>query len=203
MKQPHIDAKATCLGALMLGEASGYEIRKRFESTFSHMLDIGFGSIYPALAELERLGMVDAVEVRQTGRPDKKVYSITEAGRASFIETLLTCPARHKVRSEFGMVLFFADMLPRERIDAVLDQRLVELDDLAGITETWLASDEGKNAPAGIRFAAEYGLEIMNANRRFIRTKRDELTARLPAKSGPANVPDIPRKQSPQKQSIA
>ncbi len=184
MKQPHIDAKATCLGALMLGEASGYEIRKRFESTFSHMLDIGYGSIYPALAALERAGLVDVVEVRQSGRPDKKVYSITEAGRKSFIETLLTCPARHKVRSEFGMVLFFADLLPRERIDAVLDQRMVELTELADITETWLASDESRAAPAGIRFAAEYGLELINANRRFIRNKRSELTEQLAAEAG-------------------
>ena len=43
-----MDAKTMCLGALMLGDATGYDIRKRVEETFSHFLDVSLGAIYPA-----------------------------------------------------------------------------------------------------------------------------------------------------------
>jgi DNA-binding PadR family transcriptional regulator len=39
--------------------------------------------IYPELARLEQVGMVSHTVVEQRERPDKKVYAITEAGRAA------------------------------------------------------------------------------------------------------------------------
>ncbi|MCZ6511637.1 MAG: PadR family transcriptional regulator, partial [Alphaproteobacteria bacterium] len=48
-----MDTKTLCLGVLTHGDASGYEIKKALEDgPFGHIQEIGFGSIYPALAKL-------------------------------------------------------------------------------------------------------------------------------------------------------
>jgi len=84
-----MDSKTLCLGALILGDASGYEIKKLFEEgPFSYFHQTSFGSIYPALGNLMEEGLVTCDERAQDGRPDKKVYSLTEAGRAAFIHAL-------------------------------------------------------------------------------------------------------------------
>ena len=76
-----MDIKTTCLGVLMLGDASGYEIRKSFEEgPFSHFAEGGFGSIYPALTKLTKEGLVTCTAHQQEKRPAKKVYHITDAG---------------------------------------------------------------------------------------------------------------------------
>ena len=78
-----MDVKTLCLGVLTEGNKSGYEIKRCFEEAFSHFFVAGFGSIYPALAELSRAGLVTCENVEQEGRPDKKVYSLTPAGERS------------------------------------------------------------------------------------------------------------------------
>ena len=45
-----VDVKTVCLGMLTDGEASGYDLKKHFESSFGHFFAAGYGSIYPALA---------------------------------------------------------------------------------------------------------------------------------------------------------
>jgi DNA-binding PadR family transcriptional regulator len=53
-----MDVKTVCLGMLTDGDASGYDLKKEFESSFGHFFAAGYGSIYPALGALARDGMV-------------------------------------------------------------------------------------------------------------------------------------------------
>ena len=77
-----MDARTLCLGALELGDASGYEIKKLYEEgDLSHFYAVGFGSIYPALTRLVDDGLAECFDQPQDKRPDKKVYALTEAGR--------------------------------------------------------------------------------------------------------------------------
>ena len=63
-----MDVKTLCLGVLTEGDRTGYEIKQRFEEAFNHFFGAGFGSIYPALAELTRRGLVtcESVETRRS-----------------------------------------------------------------------------------------------------------------------------------------
>ena len=76
-----MDVKTVCLGMLTEGPASGYDLKKEFESTFSHFFAAGYGSIYPALSALSESGLVDCEEIPQEGKPDRKVYRITDKGQ--------------------------------------------------------------------------------------------------------------------------
>ena len=71
------------LGALDGSEAHGYEIARRIKSTSEEALAVGEGLLYPALHALERDGYVVAEWVPQEGKPNRKVYRLTEAGRGS------------------------------------------------------------------------------------------------------------------------
>ena len=116
-----MDIKTVCLGMLTSGEASGYDMKKWFESSFGHFCPAGYGSIYPALATLARNGLVEYELVPQEGKPDRKVYSITDNGRAALVEGLANPNPSHKIRSEFLATLWFANLMTDEQINRVVD----------------------------------------------------------------------------------
>ena len=53
-----MDVKTLCLGLLTVNEACGYDLKKTFETSFKHFFPAGYGSIYPALADLAESGLV-------------------------------------------------------------------------------------------------------------------------------------------------
>ena len=154
-----MDIKTLCLGALSLGDATGYDIKKIFDEAFSHFFAAGYGSIYPALEKLAEEGKVEYGRQQQEKRPDKKVFRITAAGRETFIAELIHTAPREKLRSEFLVQMFFAHKLPPQRLAEVLQERLdesqrelVTLEDLAA-----------REMPAGMKFTIHYGLAITHA----------------------------------------
>ena len=75
------DLQALALGVLGEGPAHGYAIARRIASRSEGALSAGEGLLYPALHALEREGHVEAHWEPQDGRPDRKVYTLTESGR--------------------------------------------------------------------------------------------------------------------------
>ena len=100
-----MSVRSLCLAILSFGDATGYEIRKEStEGRFSYFDDASFGSIYPALARLESEGLVTVREEPQTGKPARKVYSITETGRTEFVNSLCEPQARDTFKSPFLLI---------------------------------------------------------------------------------------------------
>ena len=170
-----MDVRTLCLGVLAEQPMSGYDIKKLFDRAFRHFFVAGYGSIYPALAELARTGLVTACSVDQEHRPDKKVYRITDAGRKRLADELAAAEPRHKVRSEFLVLLYFAHLLPPDRVAAVLEQ-------MVHLWERMLAEDLSEVAASvtpGQRFARAYGRTVVTAARDFVRSRAPELLAAL------------------------
>lgn len=125
-----MDARTLCLAALSLGDASGYDVKKLLdEPPFDHFQDTGFASIYPALTRLAQEGLISGSTQAQERRPDKKVYTLTEAGRERLLQALLQPPGADRIRSDFLFHLFMSDRLPRDHLAQVLDRRLAEIDE--------------------------------------------------------------------------
>lgn len=112
------------LGILSKKPCSGYEIKRHFEEDFSFFFDASFGTIYPALSKMEKQKLITKESVRQEGKPDKNVYTITEEGRDRFIHYLKQPAEREVLRSDFYMHLYFADMADEEDLDRLLRQEL-------------------------------------------------------------------------------
>jgi len=70
------------LAALLEGEASGYQLAKRFDVAVANFWSATPQQLYRELDKLEADGLVDARLVRQQRRPDKRVFTLTDAGRA-------------------------------------------------------------------------------------------------------------------------
>ena len=155
-----MDIKTLCLGVLTMGDASGYEIKKMFETgPFAYFHHAGFGSIYPALNRLSDEGLVTFTQLTPRGRPDKKVYSLTEAGRVAFREALAKTPAPDKIRSDSLVLLMFAHLLGEDRCRQVYDDYL---EGYRRLVDEMLAKDL-TGAPPGRQFVHGFGLSIYRA----------------------------------------
>lgn len=169
-----VDAKTLCLGALMHRDASGYEIRKLFEDgPFNAIHDVSFGSIYPALTALLEREWATCCITEQDGRPDKKVYSITDAGRSAFLEAISTTPAPDKMRSEMLFILSFGDHLSRDHVVSLVDRYIDEYEQhLAAMQEYGTPEDF---APVH-RFIHEFGATMYQTAVDYLKQHRAELT---------------------------
>jgi DNA-binding PadR family transcriptional regulator len=166
-----MDVKTVCLGMLTDGAASGYDLKKQFESTFGHFFAAGYGSIYPALSSLSEQGFVTCEQIPQDGKPDRKVYEITDDGLAFLLKALENPSPCHKVRSEFLATMCFAHLMPPEQVEKVLESRV---EDCAFYTK--MISDMQANSmqdwPAGLKFVAGFGKAMSEAMKKYVDENR-------------------------------
>ena len=175
-----MNVKTLCLGILSCGDASGYEIKKSFEESFSHFYAAGYGSIYPALSELHQDGHVDCTGVEQQNRPAKKVYSLTQTGREYLLETLQQVEPDHRIRSAFMVLILFSHLLPAERLEWILQKRIDDsqtmLDYIAGCSQQY-PDDPAAQFVTGFASAAlRAGMEYVQNNRESFLEKMNRQT---------------------------
>lgn len=169
-----MDVKTVCLGMLTDGRASGYDLKKQFESSFGHFFAAGYGSIYPALSTLAKEGLVECEEIAQDGRPDRKVYAITDKGREQLLAALDNPAPTHKIRSEFLATMCFAHLMSAAQIETVLDSRVAEIDHYLNMFDDFENSCMD-DWPPGMRFVCGCGKTVMQAMKKYIEENRDEL----------------------------
>ncbi len=176
-----MDVKTVCLGMLTDGKASGYDLKKNFESTFGHFFAAGYGSIYPALSSLANQGLVNCECIPQEGKPDRKVYEITDAGRDYLLEALDNPAPCHKIRSEFLATMCFAHLMTDEQVERVLDNRLEEVDQYLAMFDE-IESNCMHEWPPGMCFVLGFGRAMTEAKKKFIEENRHTLVTARAAK---------------------
>jgi DNA-binding PadR family transcriptional regulator len=80
------------LAVLRRGPAHGYDVKRDHDEWFPDGRPLAYGQVYATLARLERDGLVEVVETRTEGGPERTVYAVTEAGEAH-VQTWLSDPA--------------------------------------------------------------------------------------------------------------
>lgn len=119
--------KYAILGLLNRKNMTGYDITRECETSLFEFWNAKHSQIYPELKSLTQAGLVE-YQIQISGTVlQKKVYSITPAGREVFENWERM---QHKIQSlpkdEFRLQLFFSDTLaPEHRID-LLQARLKE-----------------------------------------------------------------------------
>ncbi|GAA2490967.1 PadR family transcriptional regulator [Streptomyces longisporus] len=68
------------MAALLEGEASGYDLAKGFEASVANFWMATPQQLYRELERMESEGLVSARVVQQERRPNKRLFSLTEAG---------------------------------------------------------------------------------------------------------------------------
>jgi DNA-binding PadR family transcriptional regulator len=160
------------LGLLKEFPLHGYELKKRLNDTLGHLWGVSYGSLYPALARLERVGAIEVVDppaqappsipipatgsiageaaaarlrrpLRRSGRT-RKAYRIAPAGHALFEQLLRADPAPGTDENRaFALKLAFCRHLdPAARLQLLQRRRAQLAEKLT----------RGRKAPASDRY---------------------------------------------------
>lgn len=168
-----MNVRTLCLSVLYEGEATGYDIRRMSaDGEFSYFIEASFGSIYPALAKLEQEGLVTSRTVPQDGKPARKVYSITDAGREVFAEELQGPLGDDVFRSPFLLLARFVHILPADVVEKRVNEHLQRLVD--GRKKLEDASDGDSCSPSDC-WVINYGRAVLDVAERHLRTHMHDL----------------------------
>lgn len=169
-----MNVRTICLAILFDGETTGYDIRKQStEGEYAYFVEASYGSIYPALAKLEKDGLVTGRVEQQEGRPARKVYSITGAGRRALLDSLFEPLADDNFRCEFLLFARFASELPSE----LVEKRFVERISAVEAHVTKLEELEERDLKSTERWILDYGLASLRQHRDYLVEHKDELVA--------------------------
>ena len=114
------------LAALLEGEASGYELSKRFDVSVANFWTATPQQLYRELDRLEEEGLIEARVVEQERRPNKRVWRVTDAGDEELFE-FTRAPARPlAVRDDLLVKLQAIDAGDAEAVLGALEERLTQ-----------------------------------------------------------------------------
>ncbi|MBR2749986.1 MAG: PadR family transcriptional regulator [Clostridiales bacterium] len=95
------------LGLLAHEDRTGYDIKKQIDGGIRFFWKGSFGSIYPALAQLEEEGSVRRSGSNENGGREKIVYSITDQGKEVLKAWLRDEKSTNDLKYESIMKIFF------------------------------------------------------------------------------------------------
>src|SRR5437867_8512318 len=70
------------LAILAGGPLHGYQIAKEMKRRGGEGIELGQGVLYPILHRLEDRGLISGIWAQSTGTPSRKMYELTDEGRA-------------------------------------------------------------------------------------------------------------------------
>ncbi|MFT4127985.1 MAG: PadR family transcriptional regulator [Gordonia sp. (in: high G+C Gram-positive bacteria)] len=88
---------------------TGYEIGQQFDRSIGHFWSATHQQIYRTLKKLHADGLVSFEPVAQDGRPDKKVYTVSDAGRQVLADWSMSPTPMQPLRSDLGVKLRAAE----------------------------------------------------------------------------------------------
>ena len=164
------------LGILGMKPMSGYEIRSWIEENLGFFWSEGWGQLYPALRNLEERGFIrqdgDLSASSRKGNRNKKIYSITESGRAHFVRYLGKPPEEQGFRDELLLKVFFGSAaenhIIKGHIEAELAKRRVEEASQERLERELDTSVEEGCAPSGEVQYWKYTLLYGRMHNRFL-----------------------------------
>ncbi len=111
------------LASLCDSSSSGYDLAKRFDGSVGFFWKATHQQIYRELRKLEELDWIEAKEIAQEGRPDKKVFSITNLGKQSLQEWIVQPTGMSALKEEILVKLFAGYLVPKETMIQVLQNQ--------------------------------------------------------------------------------
>ncbi len=96
---------------LLREPATGYNLKSVFSETVRHFWSARLSQIYPTLKRLEQQQMLRSHREPSPKGPDRKVYTVTEKGRAELLTWLRSEPAVGTERFAYLAQLYFMDAI--------------------------------------------------------------------------------------------
>ena len=127
------------LGLLNYSDMTGYMIMEVFRDSLNYFWNAQTSQIYRELQNLKKQGWVSDIGIELAGKPDKKLFSITESGREELHRWLAEEDTGIDTRSPLLMRTFFRGEMPVdeniaffERVKAQSDEFLTHIQEPNG-----------------------------------------------------------------------
>jgi DNA-binding PadR family transcriptional regulator len=170
-----VNAQDVILGMLQKRSYSGYELKHYFETVFSFFFDASFGTIYPTLSRMERLGYITKESIQQDNRPNKNMYTITDRGQEQFGLYLSSAMEKQTFRSDLLMRLYFGEFVEREVVIKWLQDELQEREQkLTQLEADKFCYEADKSMTPTQRICIQIGIE---SNRTMVRVLHESITS--------------------------
>lgn len=120
---------ASLLGFLHDGPMSGWDLSAHAQTKIGEFWSLTQSQVYRELARMADEGLVTAGE---RGTREKRLFEITETGRAAFAEWVADPPDAETIRFPLLLRLVFGRHVPGDRLQSFLAQhRMIHADRLA------------------------------------------------------------------------
>lgn len=163
-----IEKKIDCviLGLLSHEDLTGYEIKKRMDTSLKYFWGASYGSIYPALSDLVKRGLASKRDGADNNR-NKIIYSITEEG-SNYLKNWLQVPVeKDELRYETLLKLFFGNeagaLQAISHIDAFEEKIEKELPYLTGAADILRNNIEMDDTHKYYLLTVEFGIKTYRA----------------------------------------
>ena len=115
--------KYIILGFLNLRPMTGYDIKQLMTASTEHFWDAKLSQIYTTLKKMSETGIVDSYIEPQADRPNRRIYSLTETGRAELRGWLNAMELNRETKKDpLLLKIFFS--LPTDHTHLIAQLRL-------------------------------------------------------------------------------
>ena len=185
-----MSVKHAVLGLLAEEPQHPYELKRAFDERVGSFWAVNYGQIYQTVDRLEQEGMISGANVAQRKRPDKRIFELTDRGRAEFKRWLGSPKAKARpLRDEFLVQLLFADLEnPKDVLELVDCQQEIYFEKMRGLTarKRMLERSTEESKSLAQRLLVEAALFHAEADLRWLEHVRLTLTNRPGTNSGEA-----------------
>lgn len=115
-----VTIKYVILGFLSETPLTGYDLKKKFASSEVFHWSGNNNQIYRSLVELHDEQLVTLEVQQQDNKPPRKVYTITEQGRAALHQWMVTAPELPQIQHGLLVKLTWADQLAPAELSSML-----------------------------------------------------------------------------------
>jgi len=112
------------LAALLEGESSGYDLAKSFDASVANFWMATPQQLYRELDRLAEQGLIQARIVHQDRRPNKRMFSLTEAGYEAIQEFTSRAPKPSAIRDELSVKVLAIDAGDAQAVRDFMVERL-------------------------------------------------------------------------------
>ncbi len=109
------------LAALVDASCSGYDLAKRFDGSVGFFWSASHQQIYRELSKLEDQEWISSESILQAGRPDKRLYSVTDLGEQHLKEWIAQPCEPTPIKDDLLVKIFAGHIVPNQIILAELE----------------------------------------------------------------------------------
>lgn len=113
----------TILVLLAAEPRSGYDVSKCFDESVSCYWKASQQQVYRELTKMEQQGWVCFETIPQEGKPDKKIYQVTDRGKQELMEWFAEPTEPTPIREELLVRVLAGSLIPRHLLIKELQRR--------------------------------------------------------------------------------